>query len=425
MITISNGIIVLFRVLDSSLSLTYLERTISCLERKNMKQFFEYLNILVIPTDTCNLNCEYCFHNDYILQDTSPYMTRDILEHLIKISIPYYKNINYIWHGGEPLSMGISFYEDVVNLQKKYNKFNTIIRNNIQTNMTLMDKYTAKFLIENGFNVSTSYDGIKNEELRHNTSDFFNGKFIWEQAGGKCGMIMVVSNMNIDTLIESYEYFKQEHINYVMNPYTKSLFEDHQKQLIISGNKYAEKMIEFFDYWKKDENCNIIVKYFHEIINYILYKKKSKCNVTSCLGKWLCVRPNGTVTPCNRYFPTEYSFGNILDMYNINQAFESDGFKLLLTQAIERRNKCKSCDIFDYCSGGCNNIALVYGGVDKNNNDMCIALRKLYKHINTYLYKIIADEEVIYNPILRKIVDNYQNQSKDPSNSIEIKPPEI
>ena len=376
-----------------------------------MKQFFEHLNILVIPTDSCNLNCEYCFHNDYILSDNRPFMTREILEHLMKITLPHYKFVNFIWHGGEPLTMGKAFYEDVVAFQHQYNICNATIRNSVQTNMTLMDREIAEFFIKNQFGVSTSYDGVNNEQLRHNTLDFFKGYDIWQQNGGKCGMIMVVSNMNIDTLIDSYEEFKKRNINYVMNPYTKSLYEYHQNNLIISGQQYAEKIIAFFDYWKLDENCNIKVKYFYDIISYILYKHKSKCNITSCLGKWLCVRPDGLVTPCNRYFPDEYSFGNILDMDNIAQAFESDGFRLLLTQAIERRKKCKQCIIFDYCSGGCNNVALVYGGVEKNNNEMCIALRAIYQYISNSIERIVAEQYDVPNPILRKIIFDYKNSS--------------
>ena len=57
-----------------------------------------------------------------------------------------------------------------------------------------------------------------------------------------------------------------------MNPYTKSLFSDSKQQkLELSGEEYSDKMIEFFDFWVADTTCNIHVKYFHEIIDYILF----------------------------------------------------------------------------------------------------------------------------------------------------------
>lgn len=220
---------------------------------------------------------------------------------------------------------------------------------------------------------------------------------------------MVVSNANINYLIESYEDFKNKRTNYVMNPYTKSLYADsNQENLEVSGEKYAAKMIEFFDYWMRDTSCNIYVKYFHEIVEYILFGKKTKCNVNSCLGKWICVRPDGTVTPCNRYFPEEYNFGNIFDMNDIGQAFESEGFELLLSQAVERRKKCRECSIYNYCAGGCNNVALVYGGVEKNNHEMCIALRKIYNYIKMNIDGIIRSDITQINPMLLKMINRYK-----------------
>lgn len=373
-----------------------------------MKRFFEHINILVMPTNACNLRCEYCFHNEYVIETDNTRMSLQTLEQLYKITFPFYKSVNIIWHGGEPLCMGLDFYKEVVKMQKRYATENINIRNSMQTNMTLMTSEIANFLKENAFSVSTSFDGVKNEVLRHNTEEFWDKKKIYEENAGKCGLIMVVSQANIDFLIESYEELKSKKINYIMNPYTKSLYED-KSNLEISGDVYAKKIIEFFDYWLYDKDCNIFVKYFHEIIEYILFGNKSKCNVNSCLGKWICVRPDGMVTPCNRYFPEEYNYGNIYEMSDIGQSFESDGFRLLLSQAIVRRNKCKDCSIYDYCSGGCNNIALVYGGIDKNNHEMCIALKKIYKHIENEINNIINNNTITdINPILLKMIYKYK-----------------
>lgn len=378
-----------------------------------MKRFFDHINILVIPTNVCNLKCEYCFHNEYMSDDYgSNNMSYEMLERIFSITFPYYKTVNIIWHGGEPLCMGLEFYKKVVELQKQCNNNGTIVRNSIQTNMTLMTPQIACFLKENNFDVSTSYDGIINEKLRHNTEDFWRGKQIYEEFAGKCGLIMVVSKENINYLIESYEEFKNKKINYIMNPYTKSL-NDKNDKLEISGKEYADKIIQFFEYWMYDKTCNIHVKYFQEIVEYMLFGKKSKCNVNSCLGKWVCVRPNGDVTPCNRHFPEKYSFGNIFEMKDIGESFDSKGFELLLSQAIARRNKCKECSIYEYCAGGCNNIALVYGGVENNNHEMCKALKIIYEHIEIQIKKIINDDVKTINPFLRRIIIKYKNSVVD------------
>lgn len=373
-----------------------------------MPHFYENLNVLVIPTDSCNLRCEYCFHNEYINENNHCIkMSETTLENMMKTILPNYKSVQFIWHGGEPLIMGIDFYRKVIQYQNMY-KNETIVTNSIQTNLTLMSNEYAEFFKKYNFGVSSSFDGAKNEELRHNTLSYENGKRIWYATGEKSGNVMVVSNKNIDTLIDSYNAFKKNNTSYIMNPYTKSLLEEtSQSSLEISGNGFAEKMIEFYEYWLYDTMCNIRVKNFLEILEYVVFKRKTKCNTTSCLGRWLCIRPDGTITPCNRYFPDEYSFGNVNDIIDIGQAFESEGFKLLLSQAIMRREKCKDCSIFDYCAGGCNNIALVYGGVDKNNNELCTANVKIFTYIKNSFENLVKQKNIDFdkfNPYIVKYI---------------------
>ena len=95
-------------------------------------------------------------------------------------------------------------------------------------------------------------------------------------------------------------------------------------------------------------------------------------------------------------------------MSDIGESFESKGFELLLTQAISRRRKCKDCSIFEYCAGGCNNIALVYGGVENNNHEMCVALREIYKHIEKSILEAMHNEDSNINPMVKKIFDRYR-----------------
>lgn len=191
---------------------------------------------------------------------------------------------------------------------------------------------------------------------------------------------MVVSAANIDSLIQSYEMFKKLNANYNMNPYV-STPTDHNSQLLLGAEHTTQKLIEFYEYWKNDSSCNIEVGYFERILKHILFGEKSVCKYNSCLGKWMGVRYNGDIVPCNRYFPPEYSYGNVWDYSKISDAFDSDGFKKLLSEAIERRNKCAKCPIFDFCSGGCNNVALNGNGINENMGTSCKIAISVYQHI--------------------------------------------
>ena len=165
-----------------------------------MPHFYEHINILVMPTDACNMDCVYCFHTTH--QSGIDFMSIETVKQILDITTPFYKRVNLIWHGGEPLLLGLDFYKEVVRLQK---------------------------------------------------------------------------------LASCY---------------------------------------------------------------------------TSCMGRWIGIRYNGEIGPCNRYFPAEYSYGNVYDYSSIGDAFESAGFMNLLSKAIIRREKCKACEIYHFCNGGCNNTAM-------------------------------------------------------------------
>ena len=326
-----------------------------------MKRFpYKHISVLIMPTDYCNMNCVYCFNGrkEYYKNKV---MTLETLNKIYSITIPYYEKVNFIWHGGEPLSMGIEFYKKAVLMQKEINKNGAIIENSIQSNLTLFDDELATFFVENNFRVGGSFDGIKNEETRHNTEKILAGRDVMIRNGGRVGFICVVQNKNINCLIDDYEWFNSRGINYTINPYLCA--PPYEKDvLFVSAKQYSQKVCELFDYWFADKRCKIHISYFEEFVNYIIFGKKTLCCYNSCLGKHIGIHYNGEIYNCNRDFPLEYSFGNVYDYSDIHECFDSTGFQLLVKHAVERRNYCKEhCEIYEFCAGGCNSSALVGG----------------------------------------------------------------
>ena len=369
-----------------------------------MPHFYEHINILVMPTDACNMNCVYCFHKPH--QNGIEVMGAETLKRMLDITVPFYKSINFIWHGGEPLLVGLDFYQKVVELQKQSS---CDIKNSIQSNLTLMTPEFATFFAENNFNISGSYDGICNKELRGNDEKILAGRMLITETGRRCGLIMVVSNYNIDHLIDSYLFFKNLKVNFSLNLYLDQR-DNKKSELQLEEDTTINRLNELFDYWAYDITGTIHISYFKHILEFILFKRKSLCTYTSCLGRWIGIRHDGEIVPCNRYFPSEYGYGNVFDYTDIGEAFDSNGFKTLLKQAIIRREKCKSCEIYLFCNGGCNNNAINESGIENNSGLSCNILKGVYKHIDEFVKCTNSTEADCgkYNPLYLKLLNESQ-----------------
>lgn len=359
---------------------------------------YKHISVLVMPTDHCNMNCIYCFNGRRTNQGLQM-MSEATLTQLFKIIIPAYPDIRFIWHGGEPLLMGKEFYERMLYIQRSINTNGAKIKNSIQSNLTLMSKELAEFLVTKDFHIGSSFDGTTNEETRHNSSRILAGHEIVKAAGGHNGFICVVQSHNIDHLIEDYEWFKEHKIGYTLNQYLTSPPYD-KDPLFVPAKHYVDRMCEFFDYWVQDSTCNIGVSNFEVFLEYLLHNKKSLCTFNSCMGKHIGIHFDGRIYGCNRDFPEEYCFGSVYDYSDIRQCFSSDGFNNLLRKAIERRNYCKTnCDYFDFCAGGCNSCALAGGNVARPNEYFCATMIPVYEHIKE---RVLPLKTCLNKSLLRK-----------------------
>ena len=113
---------------------------------------------------TCNLDCHYCYYlkkKDLYPKGESFRMPDSILEEYIiqHIAASSSSVINFSWHGGEPIILGLDYFRRIVALQRKHQPRNQRITNGIQTNGTLLDEDWCHFLAAEGFTVGLSLDG--------------------------------------------------------------------------------------------------------------------------------------------------------------------------------------------------------------------------------------------------------------------------
>jgi len=121
------------------------------------------LSLLVKPASyRCNLECSYCFYKRVagVYEQPSTFMDPDTLDSMIRTVVQSGAQlVSFCWQGGEPTLLGVDFFRDAVEMQKKYACGGQRIENLLQTNGVLLDDEWLRFLHDNRFLVGISLDG--------------------------------------------------------------------------------------------------------------------------------------------------------------------------------------------------------------------------------------------------------------------------
>jgi len=110
--------------------------------------------LILETTPKCNLNCKYCYMPEKGAKTTPIRVIKKSIERFVENNK---KSLLVTFHGGEPLLVGIKKFEEFMRIEKEYNTKNLQIRNNIQTNGTLINPSWIDFFKRNSFHVSSDY----------------------------------------------------------------------------------------------------------------------------------------------------------------------------------------------------------------------------------------------------------------------------
>ena len=162
-----------------------------------------------------------------------------------------------------------------------------------------------------------------------------------------------------------------------------------------------------FKIWIYDTNCKIHVNPFEYALKSFFKKQYKVCTFGSCLTHWVCLEPNGNISPCDKSFGNMYLYENVANVLSFQDIISSFGYCEIIKKAIIRRNKCKEeCQWYIYCNGGCNHDAFIGGDVASNNHYYCEIYKKIFEFINCVI-KPLFEKKTNYsqlNPFLVSLI---------------------
>ena len=315
------------------------------------------LNLLVKPTNDCNINCQYCFDRLKREQLRGQRLTLRQIEKLARLASEVSSDVDWIWHGGEPTLMGRKFYEEAQPLILQ--NYTTNFSQSLQSNgiNIAKDSEWLEFFKTNGIYFGVSYDSLT-QYIRSDKIDL-SAIFDYQvMESNSCGAITVLNKSNVSKMIDMYDNLKIRYKGKFIlcfNP----IFETESGEntgLEISLEEFKENYTKFVHHVFYDTTAyasteRTFMMYLRGLLGY---EKFGSCRHGHCEGNWLCIIGNGDIYPCDIAVET-YKLGNLNEIESFDEILDSAIMKQYINDIARRfEQHCNSCSYYRLCGGGCN-----------------------------------------------------------------------
>ena len=342
------------------------------------------IHVLAKPTGaTCNLACAYCFFLDKeLLYPGSKFrMSDEVLEAYIRQLIEAHRSnqVTVAWQGGEPTLMGVDFYRQAIEYQKRHARPGMVFENTMQTNGTLLDDEWCEFFKENDYLIGISIDGPRHLHDTYRldkgggpTFDrVMRGLRLLQKHEVEYNILVAVNRTNADYPLEVYRFLRDEAkttwIQFI--PVIERISEEGHT-IAQKGTRVSERsvrpeqfgrfLIQIFDEWVRHDVGRIYVQTFEAAVrNWLRMPSSGMCVFEPTCGLGPALEHNGDLYACDHFVEPDYLLGNIME--------GSGGVTPPLLEMVlsERQRQfgrdkrdtlpryCRECDVRFACHGEC------------------------------------------------------------------------
>lgn len=338
----------------------------------------------------CNLSCLYCYTSRLKKSDSRNCMREETLKATIDFFCRDQDDIEFIWHGGEPLLAGLEFYCKVVKFQDVWRQQGKKITNFLQTNAALITSEWIRFFAENDFLIGVSLDGPK--EFHDQVRCYSNGKGSYDevmrgidllrQAEIFNGVICGISIINHKLPKKIFNFFLAENIKKLKFARVKNIgYCDNASSLVISPAQYADFMITIFDLWLELDDPEVEIRDIQSVVGLILGGNKRECIYMGQCDQFVTIYSDGSIYGCDSFPKTDdLHFGSVFDEpVAVRSNSRIQTFRELLKK---RKEFCRTCDWYFICKGGCAKDCYEQLNSVEPLSEVCKNLQRYFKHIS-------------------------------------------
>ena len=372
-------------------------------------------NIMMKPAGSlCNLGCAYCYSLDKaeIYGGREPRMSLEMLETAVRgyIEANDVPEVTFIWHGGEPMVLGLDFYRKAMEFQQRYAGGKTI-RNTLQTNGTLITREWARFFREHGFLLGVSLDGPQDihDKFRRDkggapTFDkVMHGIELLSAEGVPFNTMSTVNAACEGRGLEVYRFLKGIGSRYLQfMPVVEHVLRGPRPWIVdpdtpgavlarwsVSDVGFGRFLCDIFDEWVRQDVGACFVNLFDTTLAGWCGVPPGTCAYADTCGDNAILEHNGDLYPCDHFVYPKYRLGNIRE-HSIAELMDSEKmvqFGLAKRTALPR--KCRACEYLQLCHGECpkHRFNRTEAG-ETGLNALCAGYRMFYAHSAPYMLKM-------------------------------------
>ena len=369
------------------------------------------ISLLLKPASSlCNCSCEYCFYRRVgeLYPEGKTLMSRAVAETVIRKTLNAGAPLNsFCWQGGEPLLMGLDFFQDAVAFQKRYAHPGQAIENSLQTNGLLLDDAWCAFLRRENFLVGVSLDGPapihdfyrKDHNDNGTFAEVMRGIGLLKRHDVPFNILCLLTDRNIQSPEELYHFFRSEDFKFLqfVNCFEKDASSGTLKPFSVRGEKTAEFYIKIFDMWFEKDFFDVSIRFFEDILLYLIDGVKASCCYNCACTGYLVVEHNGECYPCDFFVSGDWKIGNLM-ADTIGAVLDHPLRLRFASLKAELPETCRECRISPFCMGDCTRFRSLPGNGYGNVSEYCTAILRVYRHIEPHL------------PEIRKMVAAYRGR---------------
>jgi len=386
----------------------------------------------------CNLDCSYCYYlsKEQLLEQKSRRMPDDVLERFVSEYIRAQDTVEipFTWHGGEPTLMGLSFFQRVVELQRKHAPPGRRCVNDLQTNGTLLTDEWCEFLAEHQFLVGLSCDGPR--ALHDHYRFTKKGKPTFDQVLRAARLLQkyrisfsilaTVNRRNAQHPLEVYRFLRDElgarYVQFIpcvepkqfahsptghlpardlASAESARLDPGHPLSVVTDWSVASEDWGAFlsavFDEWQAHDQGRVKVNLFESLFAQLNGQPSLQCTSSPFCGKNLAVEHDGRVYSCDHFVYPEHELGSLRERTLASMVFSLEQLKFGLGKFNTLPSECRRCPYLKLCWGECPRTRFLKTREGEGNlSYLCRGWKMFFAHVLPKIPRVRAQQTPLY-----------------------------